>query len=231
MTDGWAPATLAAQAMGRIEPGTARPDPNEMTDFNVLTMNAKVFPAIPPMVCKRGERVRIRLGNLSAMDHHPIHLHGHYFKVVATDGGDIPAAGQWPESAILVPVGSTRDIDAPEFAAGFQSRLETQLQSGGIRCEGVHRAKDGRRIHVDINTSAIQLDGKPAVLAIRVTVEECFFHCSKAFIRSNLWKPDSWPERRKISFGAMLAKRIAADDPNLPQVIDDAVEEDYRTNL
>jgi PPOX class probable FMN-dependent enzyme len=73
--------------------------------------------------------------------------------------------------------------------------------------------------------------GKPAVLAIRVTVEECFFHCSKAFIRSNLWKPDSWPERQKISFGAMLAKRIAAEDPNLPQVIDDAVEDDYRTNL
>jgi PPOX class probable FMN-dependent enzyme len=73
--------------------------------------------------------------------------------------------------------------------------------------------------------------GKPAVLAIRVTVEECFFHCSKAFIRSNLWKPDSWPEKQKISFGQMLARRIAADDPDLPQVIDDMVEADYRTNL
>jgi FtsP/CotA-like multicopper oxidase with cupredoxin domain len=102
----------------RIDPGTTRPNPNEMTDFNVLTMNAKVFPGIPPMVCKRGERVRIRLGNLSAMDHHPIHLHGHYFKVVATDGGTIPAAGQWPESGILVPVGSTRDIELIADAPG-----------------------------------------------------------------------------------------------------------------
>jgi PPOX class probable FMN-dependent enzyme len=73
--------------------------------------------------------------------------------------------------------------------------------------------------------------GKPAVLAIRVTVEECFFHCSKAFIRSNLWKPETWPEKQKISFGTMLARRIAADDPNLPQVIDDLVEADARTNL
>ena len=37
--------------------------------------------------------------------------------------------------------------------------------------------------------------GKPAVLAIRVHVEECFFHCAKAFIRSKLWESGSWPER------------------------------------
>ncbi|HEX2870542.1 MAG TPA: copper oxidase, partial [Polyangiaceae bacterium] len=68
----------------RIEPGTMRPDPNEMTDFNVLTMNAKAFPGTEPLVAKTGDRVRVRFGNLSAMDHHPIHLHGHYFKVTAT---------------------------------------------------------------------------------------------------------------------------------------------------
>jgi FtsP/CotA-like multicopper oxidase with cupredoxin domain len=102
----------------RIQPGTLRPDPNEMTDFNVLTMNAKVFPGTAPLVCKQGERVRIRFGNLSAMDHHPIHLHGHYFKVVATDGGPIPAAGQWPETTVLVPTGSTRDIEFIADAPG-----------------------------------------------------------------------------------------------------------------
>jgi hypothetical protein len=95
----------------RIKPGTSRPDPNEMVEFNVLTMNAKAFPGTAPLVSKVGERVRIRLGNLSAMDHHPIHLHGHFFKVVATDGGAIPSAGQWPESTVLVPVGSTRDLE------------------------------------------------------------------------------------------------------------------------
>jgi two-component system, NtrC family, sensor kinase len=61
---------------------------------------------------------------------------------------------------------NTRDIDDPEFAAGFTTRLQSQLATGGIRCEGVHRTKDGRRIDVDINTSAIHLDGKPAVLAV-----------------------------------------------------------------
>src|SRR5262245_8075204 len=61
---------------------------------------------------------------------------------------------------------NTRDIDDPEFAAGFESRLQSQLASGGIQCEGVHRTKDGRRIDVDINTSKILIDGKPAVLAV-----------------------------------------------------------------
>jgi hypothetical protein len=101
-----------------IKPGASRPDPNEMTEFNVLTMNAKVFPGTPPLVVKQGDRVRIRIGNLSAMDHHPIHLHGHYFKVTATDGGTIPEGAQWPETTVLVPTGSTRDIELVASAPG-----------------------------------------------------------------------------------------------------------------
>lgn len=95
----------------KIVPGTRRPDPNEMTDFNVLTINARVYPGTAPLVIKLGERVRIRLGNLGAMDHHPFHIHGLSFVVTATDGGRIPEAGQWPETTVLVPTGATRDIE------------------------------------------------------------------------------------------------------------------------
>jgi hypothetical protein len=45
------------------------------------------------------------------MDHHPIHLHGTSFRVVATDGGDVPASAQWPETSVLVPTGATRTIE------------------------------------------------------------------------------------------------------------------------
>lgn len=72
--------------------------------------------------------------------------------------------------------------------------------------------------------------GRPAVLAIRVHVEECFFHCAKAFLRAGLWKPDTWPERQKISFGRMLAKRVGGDEKTV-QVVDAAIEADYRDNL
>jgi FtsP/CotA-like multicopper oxidase with cupredoxin domain len=101
-----------------VRPGTSRPDPTAMNDFNLLTMNAKAFPGTAPLVVQTGDRVRIRLGNLSAMDHHPIHLHGLSFHVVATDGGEIPAAGRWPETTVLVPVGSTRDVELVADRAG-----------------------------------------------------------------------------------------------------------------
>jgi hypothetical protein len=95
----------------KIVPGTSRPDPNEMTDFNILTFNARAFPGTAPLVVKRGERVRIRLANLGAMDHHPIHLHGYQFRIVETDGGQIPESAQQRETTALVQVGSTKTIE------------------------------------------------------------------------------------------------------------------------
>ena len=92
-------------------PGTRRPDPNEMTDFNMLTLNAKAFPGTAPMLAKLGERVRLRIGNLSSMSHHPMHIHGHAMRVIATDGGPLPEAGQSQEITVLVPVGSTRTVE------------------------------------------------------------------------------------------------------------------------
>ncbi len=76
--------------------------------------------------------------------------------------------------------------------------------------------------------------GKPAVLAIRVHVEECFFHCGKAFIRSQLWQPASWPARKVISFGSMFAKKRGGDANAVAQAaaqIDSVVAADYRDNL
>lgn len=96
----------------RIDVGGAKPNPLEMTDFNILTMNGKVMPYTEPLVAKLGDRVWIRYGNLSAMDHHPIHLHGYSFKIIGSDGGW--AADQsvlLPETTVLVPVGSAKVIE------------------------------------------------------------------------------------------------------------------------
>ena len=55
--------------------------------------------------------------------------------------------------------------------------------------------------------------GKPAVLAIRVTIEECFFHCSKAFLRSQLWDPARYVERSELpSSGEMHRRRDPSFD-------------------
>jgi manganese oxidase len=101
-----------------IEAGTYRPNTVKMNDFNILTINGKAFPSTAPLVCKTGDKVRIRLGNLGAMDHHPMHIHGHYFRVTATDGEDIPLLAQWPETTVLVAVGQTRTIEFVADAPG-----------------------------------------------------------------------------------------------------------------
>lgn len=70
--------------------------------------------------------------------------------------------------------------------------------------------------------------GAPALLAIRVTIHECFFHCAKAFIRSQLWRPESWNERIAISWGNYLAPKIGGDDAMARQV-DKVIEQDYNS--
>jgi PPOX class probable FMN-dependent enzyme len=72
--------------------------------------------------------------------------------------------------------------------------------------------------------------GQPAMLAIRVHVAQAFFHCAKAFKRSSLWNPDTWPPNRRVSFGKMLAPKLGGDDA-LAATIDQMIEEDYKTNL
>ncbi|MEX2150152.1 MAG: copper oxidase [Steroidobacteraceae bacterium] len=93
-----------------LHPGTYRPDPAIMQEFDLWTFNSKVFPAIDPLVARTGERVRIRIGNLS-MWNHPIHLHGVQFLVTGSDGGRWPRALWRPETAEIVGVGQTRDLE------------------------------------------------------------------------------------------------------------------------
>jgi PPOX class probable FMN-dependent enzyme len=72
-------------------------------------------------------------------------------------------------------------------------------------------------------------NGSPAQIAIRVNVQQCFFHCAKAFIRSQLWKPETWSERIRFSWGRYLA--VKSDGEDAAAKIDHWVEVDYKNNL
>lgn len=93
-----------------LHPGTYRPDPTILQDFDLWTFNSKVFPAIDPLVARTGERVRIRIGNLS-MWNHPIHLHGVEYHVTGSDGGRWPRSQWRREVTEIVGVGQMRDIE------------------------------------------------------------------------------------------------------------------------
>src|SRR5207253_8515524 len=93
-----------------IDPGSYMPKVMTMTDFDLWAWNTRVFPGIDPLVVRRGDRVRIRIGNLT-MTNHPIHLHGHEFSVTGTDGGPTPKSTRWMEVTTDVAVGQMRQIE------------------------------------------------------------------------------------------------------------------------
>jgi FtsP/CotA-like multicopper oxidase with cupredoxin domain len=93
-----------------VEPGSATPKINTMLDFNLWSWNSRVFPGIDHLVVRKGDKVRVRMGNLT-MTNHPIHMHGYDFKVSCTDGGWVRPEAAWPEVTIDVPVGAMRAFD------------------------------------------------------------------------------------------------------------------------
>ena len=93
-----------------IDPGAYTPKIMTMLDFNLWSWNSRVFPGIDPLVVRKNDKVRIRIGNLT-MTNHPIHLHGHEFMVTGTDGGPTPKTTRWPEVTTDVAVGQMRQIE------------------------------------------------------------------------------------------------------------------------
>lgn len=77
--------------------------------FNFFSMNGRCYPMTEPLPVEYGDTVRIRYGNIQ-MHHHPIHLHGHQFRVVGADGYPIRRESQIYKNTILVASGETWDI-------------------------------------------------------------------------------------------------------------------------
>ncbi len=57
---------------------------------------------------------------------------------------------------------------------------------------------------------AMVVDGKRPILALEIDIEEVFFHCPKAFLRSDAWKPESWNPTAVPSV-AQMAKAFKPD--------------------
>jgi uncharacterized protein len=79
------------------------------------------------------------------------------------------------------------------------------------------------------------VDGKRPTLAIGVEVQEAFIHCAKAFIRSNLWKHETWPSLEGLpTFAKMLIDHVNAENIKTEMTekqLDDLLENDYKAKL
>jgi len=115
--------------MWAIHPGTYRPDPMVMLDFDLFTFNGRAFPGTAPLVVRKDDRVRLRFANLS-MTSHPFHIHGHRFWLVETDGGQVPKSAWVPDTSINIAAGQTRAV---EFVADLPG-------DWALHCHKTHHA-------------------------------------------------------------------------------------------
>ncbi|MEK7602907.1 MAG: copper oxidase [Patescibacteria group bacterium] len=106
---------------------------NHMMNYSLFTINGLAYPDIEALNVKAGERVRLRLINPGSMPIHPIHLHGHQFKIVAVDGNELAPAQQYYRNTIPVGPGESFDIEFVANNAGVWA----------LHCHELHHAAGG----------------------------------------------------------------------------------------
>lgn len=67
----------------------------------------------------------------------------------------------------------------------------------------------------------LAINGKEPLLAMVVDVEEAFMHCSKAFVRSRLWRPEHWPPKKTAPTLAEWVVATVDREQTLEEVEDD----------
>ena len=70
--------------------------------------------------------------------------------------------------------------------------------------------------------------GKPAMVAVRVSIERAYFQCARALLRARIWDPETWSAPRRISFGRIIAQNTGNQE-DLEQRIDAMVDRSYKT--
>ncbi|MGZ5405687.1 MAG: pyridoxamine 5'-phosphate oxidase family protein [Nocardioides sp.] len=76
----------------------------------------------------------------------------------------------------------------------------------------------------------MQVKGHRPLLAVVVEIEELFFHCAKAFLRSGLWKPETWDPEAAVPRRAVLAAQVEPDGRTVEE-LDEYYGPAYETRL
>ncbi len=105
----------------------------ERIQSGIFPIHGAVFPAVPPIIVREGDLVRIRMINAGSSTFHPMHLHGHQFKVVAVDGNPIPEVAQLTRNVQPILPGETYDV---EFVADNPGHWL-------LHCHELHHAAGG----------------------------------------------------------------------------------------
>ena len=143
--------------------------------------------------------------------------------------GDAPGFVQVEDGQLLIP-----DRPGNRLAFGFRNLLRNP-QIGLIfvvpNMRETLRVKGRAEITRDpACLEALSAQGKPALLCTRVSIDECFFHCGKAMIRSSLWQPEAWAEQKESLMIRQFARKMGGDD-QLESIIEAEIEKNYQEEL
>ncbi len=144
----------------RIEWAQTVPDSMAM-DFNWHTINGRSGPYTTPLVCKLGERVRIRILNFSPQQHHPIHFHGHTFWITGHEGARIPADAWIPRNNELIGVAQASDLEFIAFNPGdwvLHCHMVHHMMNHMVRQVGPRIRKD-----IDVGAYKASIENRPRV--------------------------------------------------------------------
>ena len=82
-------------------------------------INGKEFPNVDPWVVRKGDLLRVRMINISPIEIHPMHFHGHFTKEIAKDGTDFGDGKEGrTENTVLLAPGQTIDVEVRMNAPG-----------------------------------------------------------------------------------------------------------------
>lgn len=66
----------------------------------------------------------------------------------------------------------------------------------------------------------LSVRGHRPTLAVVVDVEDVFFHCSKAFLRSELWQPTTWAPEATVPRRAVIAHEVEPNGMTITELDD-----------
>ncbi len=76
----------------------------------------------------------------------------------------------------------------------------------------------------------LAVEGKLPLSVIVVSIESAYMHCAKAFMRSDLWKPETWPDRSTLpTLGEILRDQVAYAATK--EEADKKLDEAYRDSM
>ncbi|MGG6447417.1 multicopper oxidase family protein [Pseudobacillus badius] len=119
---------------------------HDMSMYDLYTINGKSGDSIPSLTVKEGERVKIRLVNAGYMLHR-IHLHGHKFKVISTDGQPIKNPGELEDSLVEIAPGERYDLEfiADNPGTWFIESHDESDSAKGMKTKIVYEGTDEKK--------------------------------------------------------------------------------------